>query len=308
MNISPPSPRALAVISVVAIIGLLLVCGQAAGWSTQDEANSITATNIQSILSFSDMELAKMMEVLAAQPTVALEDQPREGRVGTFFSLQHPEWPPLPGNLPSLPAWDLGDDNFLIDDLDWDYAGPKSLDGGGGMALLSGPEPPGGGGEGGGEDEGPGYEPIVYTTNDLWLEMTSWTNSTANLVINMQWDETNGIFDLFATTNLTTNVTGLNLTNWVWLLRTTSWQTNLTVTNDWPEEGYFRLGTLLDSDSDGLTDAYENLVSHTNPNNPDTDGDGWSDSQEHENGTDPTQPADQPLRIRISRPNSGLLP
>ena len=27
-------------------------------------------------------------------------------------------------------------------------------------------------------------------------------------------------FDLFSTTNLTTNVAGLNLTNWLWLTRT----------------------------------------------------------------------------------------
>jgi hypothetical protein len=30
-----------------------------------------------------------------------------------------------------------------------------------------------------------------------------------------------------------------------------------------------------------LTDAFEDLVSKTNPNNPDTDGDGISDSDEY---------------------------
>ena len=33
-----------------------------------------------------------------------------------------------------------------------------------------------------------------------------------------------------------------------------------------------------DSDGDGLTDFYEINVSHTDPNNPDTDGDGVIDS------------------------------
>jgi len=37
---------------------------------------------------------------------------------------------------------------------------------------------------------------------------------------------------------------------------------------------------MQDTDSDGLTDAYENLVSKTDPNNPDTDGDGVSDGDE----------------------------
>jgi hypothetical protein len=42
-------------------------------------------------------------------------------------------------------------------------------------------------------------------------------------------------------------------------------------------EAYIILGTPKDSDKDGLTDAYELLVSHTDPNNADTDGDGIPD-------------------------------
>jgi hypothetical protein len=40
----------------------------------------------------------------------------------------------------------------------------------------------------------------------------------------------------------------------------------------------FILGTPQDTDGDGLTDAYERLVSHTDPSNPDTEGglpDAW---------------------------------
>ena len=37
------------------------------------------------------------------------------------------------------------------------------------------------------------------------------------------------------------------------------------------------LGTPQDSDQDGLTDAYELLVSHTNPHKADTSGDGMLD-------------------------------
>ena len=43
---------------------------------------------------------------------------------------------------------------------------------------------------------------------------------------------------------------------------------------------FFRFGLDFDSDGDGLTDAYENFVSFTDPFNPDTDGDGLSDAQE----------------------------
>jgi hypothetical protein len=40
---------------------------------------------------------------------------------------------------------------------------------------------------------------------------------------------------------------------------------------------YLVLGTPLDTDHDGLTDAYERLVSRTDPNNPDSNGDGIPD-------------------------------
>ncbi len=67
---------------------------------------------------------------------------------------------------------------------------------------------------------------------------------------------------------------------------------------------FFILGTPLDSDEDGLTDAYELLVSHTDPHNPDSDGDGWMDGEEVLNGTDPNV-ADQPFKVMITRPGNG---
>ncbi|NLB69364.1 MAG: hypothetical protein GX804_06755, partial [Lentisphaerae bacterium] len=50
---------------------------------------------------------------------------------------------------------------------------------------------------------------------------------------------------------------------------------------------FFRLGTLLDSDGDGLTDAHEIFSLLTDPYNPDTDGDGLSDGFEYLNNMDP---------------------
>ena len=87
---------------------------------------------------------------------------------------------------------------------------------------------------------------------------------------------TNGQFyDVFATTALVSPITnGI----WYWMgqgLRTNTYNipnlTNSTV--------LFILGTPQDSDGDGLTDAFELLVSHTSPTNSYTDGaginDGW---------------------------------
>jgi hypothetical protein len=46
----------------------------------------------------------------------------------------------------------------------------------------------------------------------------------------------------------------------------------------------------LDSDQDGLTDQEERMIG-TDPNNPDTDGDGYSDGKEVESGYSPLKPA-----------------
>ena len=56
----------------------------------------------------------------------------------------------------------------------------------------------------------------------------------------------------------------------------------------------------VDSDMDGLTDLQEDFLG-TNLNNSDTDGDGWDDWEEIQNGTDPNT-IDQPLRIKITEP------
>lgn len=50
---------------------------------------------------------------------------------------------------------------------------------------------------------------------------------------------------------------------------------------------FFRFGLDFDSDGDGLTDAYENFVSFTDPRNHDTDGDGMPDGWECANELDP---------------------
>jgi Bacterial TSP3 repeat len=53
---------------------------------------------------------------------------------------------------------------------------------------------------------------------------------------------------------------------------------------------FYRVYVPIDSDSDGLTDVFENLWLHTNPNDPDSDDDGLFDSQEYQGGTNPNDP------------------
>ena len=58
-------------------------------------------------------------------------------------------------------------------------------------------------------------------------------------------------------------------------------------TNSFGCMAFFRFGAAFDSDGDGLTDAYETLVSLTDPSAADTDGDGLSDGDEMAIGSSP---------------------
>jgi hypothetical protein len=85
--------------------------------------------------------------------------------IGNFYSAQNPDLPPLPGNFAGLPAWDMGNGNYLVDDIDY------SPDGGRIHAMLSGPPGlPGGGGGGGSGGVLPLWKPD-FTTNELWLQI-----------------------------------------------------------------------------------------------------------------------------------------
>ena len=124
-----------------------------------------------------------------------------------------------------------------------------------GMQAMDVPIP---GGDGGTNGDGGYYsdsfQSPVYTTNDLWLQITGRINNssgtTAFLVINTPWNVTNGVYDLFATTNLAPST-------WQWLEHCSPGQTNLTVVNlaSIPTE-FFMLGSTNDTDGDGLTDAF----------------------------------------------------
>ena len=62
------------------------------------------------------------------------------------------------------------------------------------------------------------------------------------------------------------------------------------VTNSPQEAAFFRLGSRVDTDGDGLADAYELYVTGTSTNAVDTDLDGLFDSDEITYGTDPNVP------------------
>lgn len=55
----------------------------------------------------------------------------------------------------------------------------------------------------------------------------------------------------------------------------------------WTSSMFFMLGLNVDTDQDGLSDSFERIVSKTDPNLADTDGDGMPDGWEYNNGLNP---------------------
>src|ERR1041385_815458 len=169
---------------------------------------------------------------------------------GNFFSLALTNYPSLPYDpFPDLPYYALGDGIFIYDDRTVDYVQIRQeaqLQ----SSLLSAMQLD--------SDSPDGGLPAAYdySADTIWLEITSVTNGTANFTIHTP--DTNGIYGLFMTTNLSPNVAGLNLTNWMWVMTTQPGQINLALTNIPCCEAYFRLlPPDWDSDADGLPDWWE---------------------------------------------------
>ena len=154
-------------------------------------------------------------------------------------------------------------------------------------AMLSVPTPGGGGGSGGGTNSTPPYTP-AYSMPGLKLMVLGASGSNVTLRVA---DGTNGVvYDLYRATNLV----GTTLTNaaWTWLGLVTNNQTIVLPGQPGPN-AFYVLGTPQDSDADGLTDAFESLITHTAKNSWDSDGDGMSDGWEWENFGNFTQTGTQ---------------
>lgn len=84
-------------------------------------AQQIAATSNQAVGMMSDLgAMIQAVEQTTPLPAGEVPD------VGNFYSTQHlpgtiNSWPPLPGNIWSLPVWPLGNGFFLLDDVDMDY-------------------------------------------------------------------------------------------------------------------------------------------------------------------------------------------
>jgi hypothetical protein len=120
----------------------------------------------------------------------------------------------------------------------------------------------------------------LYITNTL-----AWFDTNALWTVQFDVQGTNSPVDIFGTTNLSGP-------NWFYLERGPSCAT-YQFTNQAPEQTCYLLGdSTVDSDGDGLPDAYEKLISHSDPLSPtslDSDSDGLSDAWELAQGYNPTK-------------------
>ena len=119
----------------------------------------------------------------------------------------------------------------------------------------------------------------ISSTNSVWITNTTAVvagNGTMNVTFTIEGGQSGYYYDVFATSaekNPMTNAV------WAWQGQEQHWKI-LMLTNMPSSAAFLILGTPQDTDGDGLTDAYEMLVSHTDPNNAYSNLDGMVDGWE----------------------------
>jgi hypothetical protein len=113
----------------------------------------------------------------------------------------------------------------------------------------------------------------VWITN---VVATQTGGGTMSMTFSINGGQSGYLYDVFATSALQIP---LSSGVWYWWGQANAGYT-YTVTNISSSEVFLILGTPQDTDGDGLTDAYELLVSHSNPYTNSTDGTGMADGWE----------------------------
>src|ERR1035437_8233091 len=259
---------------------------------------AMNATDMLSVRLLSDEQLTDFVDALDATPTILFKNLPRNQRVGTFYSLQHPNWPPLPANTSQSPVWQMKN-FYLLNDVGYDYtafsavslaAGPQRRMG----AMSANGMSPLDFGDGGGiyTPDGSGYTAPDYGTN-LWIAQTHITNSLlTGIGTNTQADVP---YEIQSRTNLAQVdwqsegfIYGSELTNWtplsVWqgqrinlFIRLRSWVDSFNIgIPDWWQFQYFGTNG-IDAYASAAGDGYSNLqkfpmglnpTNYFNPNPP----------------------------------------
>ena len=137
------------------------------------------------------------------------------------------------------------------------------------------------------------YAPLSVTDTPAFsnLVFSSIAVSSTNVALAATWDTITNreeAIDVYMRTNLTDGAWG-HLAEVA--IDTASQGVAFDVPAEWLDGApvaFFRLGSRLDSDGDGLPDSLETLVCGSSPNLADTDGDGLDDGEELLLGTNPS--------------------
>jgi len=214
---------------------------------------------VAEVITFSQQSISlneAIAAVMAASDPIPADQVPT---TGTFYSAKYAGGgPPNPSSMGHA-AWDMGNGMYLIDDLDDDSSGAASMSSLGMSAMMesSGPPSPGEGGGSGGGSTNYAVPLISYTGLNLLPPVVASNLSSLTLTIT---NATSGAqYDLFADEDL-------NNTNWLWVCRTTTNQIVIPVSSIPTNMCFFLLGTMQDSDNDGITDAFAHLAGLYYPN------------------------------------------
>ncbi len=237
------------------------------------------AGTIKLLQSVSVDDMAVLQAVEQTTPTPA-ESVPR---YGTFYSALHANWVPLPANVNSVPAWNLGNGTWLLDDLDQPQVQMRTM--AGNVMAMEAPAP-GGGGDGGTNSytiNASSFTLPDYGTN-LWIAQAGISSgSLVGIVSNSQPDISYEIQSLNlaqagAGWNSEGFILGSEMTNWTPMNVAQGNRTNLIVRiRSWADDGS-GLPIWWQMQYFGTTgvDPYGNPA-----------GDGWNNLQKFQNGMNP---------------------
>lgn len=193
----------------------------------------------------------------------------------SYYTVQHPpgEYPPMPFNPLEdlgLPIYDLGQGRYLIDDQNVDYEWRKKETEA--LRLLTAAAL---GDDLWSVDSSFPEEGFSYSGTNVFISGIS--NLPANIRISVSNATPDAAYDIYFTPTLSPGF------YWRWHYRGATNQTDFFVTRPISQTGFFLVAAVTDSDSDRLTDAYELLVTKTNPLIPDSNGDEiWDGAEDHD--------------------------
>jgi hypothetical protein len=265
---------------VVMTIFFCTLAGTVRAQTTASDSISLSPTNMASLESYSDAQLKQLLAVLAETPLIWPTNLPDQGAGGTYWSLAHPNWPPLPCTF-GTPVWRItspsasptssassdsamsasamsadstastGSSVYLLDDIDYPPSpGDGGTNGGGSLPQFqfSYTLPP-----------GAKLTPPVFTNGDVGTTI---------------YDQDPTIpYDIYYTTNLNPTI------QWALVTHGAVGVTNYLFGNNFNGSPtvFFIAGSGADTVGQGLSDGFIALVLHLDPfaSSPDGMTIGW---------------------------------